>query len=230
MQRRANGSTFIEISNSQVRTIPVKLPSKAAQVKIARFLSLIDLRIEVQNKIISELISLKNRIRPQPNAQIRFSEIATHHSSTLSLSNVKENGNYSVYGANGLCGYSDNYQFDFPAIAIVKDGAGVGRLIKISNTKYSIIGTMNLLEPRGVSIDYLYLVMHNINFKKYIVGSGIPHIYFGDYKSELVPSPNEQNLRLANLLSLVEKKIANESEVLQQYIRQKGYLLSNLFI
>ena len=56
--RKACGSTFLEISANEVRKIHINVPSNAEQKKIGALLSLVDKRIEVQNKIIEKLQSL----------------------------------------------------------------------------------------------------------------------------------------------------------------------------
>lgn len=52
--KRAKGSTFAEISKSEIQTIPISIPNSDEQNKIASFLSLLDERIETQNKIIEK--------------------------------------------------------------------------------------------------------------------------------------------------------------------------------
>lgn len=49
------GSTFLEISKSNVENIKIKIPSKEEQFKIANFLSLLDKKIELQSKKIEDL-------------------------------------------------------------------------------------------------------------------------------------------------------------------------------
>ncbi len=60
--RRANGSTFTEISKSEMEKIRIMLPCLLEQNKIATFLSLLDQRIETQNKIIEKYESLIKEI------------------------------------------------------------------------------------------------------------------------------------------------------------------------
>lgn len=57
LKRRANGSTFLEISNYEVGSTILYMPDIKAQQQIASFLSKIDQRIETQNKIIREQYS-----------------------------------------------------------------------------------------------------------------------------------------------------------------------------
>ena len=55
----ASGSTFLEISNSEIKKTRCVVPRIEEQTEIARLLSMIDNKIEVQSKIISDLKTLK---------------------------------------------------------------------------------------------------------------------------------------------------------------------------
>ena len=57
------GSTFLEISKSNVENIKIKIPSKEEQFKIANFLSLLDKKIELQSKKIKDLKLFKTCTR-----------------------------------------------------------------------------------------------------------------------------------------------------------------------
>lgn len=54
----ASGSTFLEISNGEIKKTKCFVPQIEEQTKIAEFLSLIDRKLEVQNKIIKHRKSL----------------------------------------------------------------------------------------------------------------------------------------------------------------------------
>ena len=49
-------------------------------------------------------------------------------SSNLRQSDVEEmSGDYPIYGASGYIGNVDFYHQELPYVAVVKDGAGIGR-------------------------------------------------------------------------------------------------------
>lgn len=58
----ASGSTFLEISNGEIKKTKCYVPRLDEQKDIAVFLSLLDKKIEVQNKIISDLKVLKKEL------------------------------------------------------------------------------------------------------------------------------------------------------------------------
>ena len=80
-------------------------------------------------------------------------------------------GNYPIYGASGFISNVDFYQQENPYIAIVKDGAGIGRVMKLP-AKSSVIGTMQYIIPNDtVDIDYLAYAMEHMNLSKYFTGA-----------------------------------------------------------
>ena len=67
-------------------------------------------------------------------------------SSSLRQKDVANDGPYAIYGAPGIIGYSSTYQFEHPYLAVVKDGAGVGRVM-VCEAKSSVLGTMQAIKP-----------------------------------------------------------------------------------
>ena len=93
-------------------------------------------------------------------------------------------GEYPIYGAAGYIGNVDFYHQEKPYVAIVKDGAGIGRTT-LHPAKSSVIGTMQYLLPKdNVLPEYLCYVVRHMHLEKYFTGATIPHIYFRDYKNE----------------------------------------------
>ena len=105
-------------------------------------------------------------------------------------SNIKQSdianmtGEYPIYGAAGYIRNVDFYHQEKPYVAIVKDGAGIGRTT-LHPAKSSVIGTMQYLLPKdNVLPEYLCYVVRHMHLEKYFTGATIPHIYFRDYKNE----------------------------------------------
>ena len=154
------------------------------------------------------------------------------HSSTLQESSVLEVGKYPVYGATGVCGYTDESEVNGDSILIIKDGASVG-VTYYASGKYSAIGTLNrLTSTDGYSLRYLYYCLKVFNFAPFRTGLAIPHIYFRDYGKAKVwcPSFDEQQ-RIADTLSKVDQKIAIEKIALGAVVLTKAILIAgNVYI
>ena len=143
---------------------------------------------------------------------IMLEELCGKGSSSLMQRDVtKGDGIYPVYGASGLIGYIDTYKQENEYIGIVKDGAGVGRVFVLPK-KSSVIGTMQYLLPKkGVDVRYLYHALTFLDLGKYCTGATIPHIYYRDYKKELLPfySMEDQVIiggKLDSVLELIKKR------------------------
>ena len=118
-------------------------------------------------------------------------------------------GNYPIYGASGFITNVDFYQQEKPYIAVVKDGAGIGRIMKLP-AKSSVISTMQYIIPNDtVDISYLAYAMEHMNLAKYFSGATIPHIYFKDYqKEQLSLPPLAEQRKIAAVLDKISDLIA----------------------
>ena len=117
--------------------------------------------------------------------RVKLGEVCERGSSNLMQKDVTGcAGDYPIYGASGQIGFVDFYHQERPYVAVVKDGAGIGRTMLLP-AKSSVIGTMQYLLPKeNVLPDYLCYVVQYMHLEKYFSGATIPHIYFRDYKDE----------------------------------------------
>ena len=99
---------------------------------------------------------------------------------------MTNDGPYAVYGASGIVGSMPTFQNDIRYVAVVKDGAGVGRA-SLCSANTSVLGTMQALIPvEEVSPEYLLHLIRAMRLGDGFSGSTIPHIYFKDYGQRLV--------------------------------------------
>lgn len=117
--------------------------------------------------------------------KVKLGDVCERGSSTLKQSDIAgSQGVYSVYGASGLIGRVDFFHQEKEYVAVVKDGAGIGRTMLLP-AKSSVIGTMQYLRPKNnILPEYLYYVVRYMKLEKFFSGATIPHIYFRDYKNE----------------------------------------------
>ena len=117
--------------------------------------------------------------------RVTLGDVCEKGASNLKQSDVVNmTGEYPIYGAAGYIGNVDFYHQEKPYVAIVKDGAGIGRTT-LYPAKSSVIGTMQYLLPKdNVLPEYLCYVVRHMHLEKYFTGATIPHIYFRDYKNE----------------------------------------------
>jgi len=160
----ANGEGGVRIylfypNFARIRTA---IPSLSEQCKISSFLKLLDERISTQRRLIDKLETLIKGIAEllttnTPNTKI--TDCLVCHSSTLQENQAKSSGKYRVYGASGICGYTDLPDVTVDSILIVKDGSGVGTVAYASG-KYSVIGTSNYLTAKNRNLlKYIYTIV-----------------------------------------------------------------------
>ena len=140
----------------------------------------------------------------------KLSDVCTKGTSNIAQKDLdSRNGCYPIYGASGFIKNVDFYHQEKPYIAVVKDGAGVGRVMKLP-AKSSVIGTMQYIIPNdGVCVEYLSYALEHMNLSKYYLGAAIPHIYFKDYCNESVPNHTEaQQVFIAKILGFVDNLIS----------------------
>ena len=225
----------MKIGNEEVLANYVIFPQLDEQKRISEFISLLDQRIETQKKIIEKCESLIRGLCEQLTRQgtknKAINECLDCHTSTLQESTVSGTGEYPVYGATGVCGYTNFNDVKDDGILIIKDGASVGTTY-YARGSYSHIGTLNRLTARkGVNLRYVYYCLKVMNFAPYKTGLAIPHIYFKDYGKHRIWCPSyEEQLHIANILTQIDDKIHIEKSLLEQLNSQKRYMLGKLFI
>ena len=155
---------------------------------------------------------------------VRLCDVCTKEASNIAQKDLTtHSGEYPIYGAAGFIKNVDFYHQDKPYIAIVKDGAGVGRVMKLPANS-SVIGTMQYIIPNeGVNVSYLAYALEHMNLAKYYLGAAIPHIYFKDYCNEELPAhtAEEQNNialsldKVAELIALRKEQLAKLDQLVK---------------
>ena len=155
--RKACGSTFLEISATEVRKIRTKVPSNAEQKKIGALLSLVDKRIEVQNKIIEKYESL---------IQAMCDTLIEREAQQATLSFGDFGQSYSGLSGKSAEDFGDGYPF-ITYMNVYKnqiiDSTDIG-LVKINETEQQsvvrygdILFTLSSETPEEVGMGAVYL-------------------------------------------------------------------------
>ena len=235
VKRMSAKNSVDSVRMEMIADMPIYLASNDEQHKIGNLMSLLNERIETQKKIIEKYESLIRGLCEQLTRQgtknKAINECLDCHTSTLQESSVSGTGEYPVYGATGVCGYTNFNDVKDDGILIIKDGASVGTTY-YARGSYSHIGTLNRLTARkGVNLRYVYYCLKVMNFAPYKTGLAIPHIYFKDYGKHRIWCPSyEEQLHIANILTQIDDKIHVEKSLLEQLNSQKRYMLNQLFI
>ena len=243
------GGTQKFLALGVIRSLKIKFPPDTEQQKIAAFLTAVDNKIEQLSKKQELLGEYKKGAMQQIFSQaIRFKaddgsdfpdwiekklgDVSIRGASNISANQLEDNnGGYKIYGAAGHLKNIDFYTEEDCYVAIVKDGVGAGRIMLLE-AKTSVLGTLAIIKAKqGNDINFLYWLIQTINFRKYVVGSTIPHIYYRDYQAEnlRIPSLSEQT-KIANFLSSIDTKIKQVGKQLNESKQFKKALLQQMFV
>ena len=237
----AKGVKMPRGDKSQMKTYSLSLPQLQEQHKIARLLSLLDERIATQNKIIDKLQSLIKGISSRIFASIQGIEYRMGDIVTIT------NGNSNVQDAvtqskDGLYPFFDRSEdikylptFLFDKEAIIYPGEGTEFMPRYFKGKfalhqrcYAIFDFNEIINARFL---YFYLKTRNSYFVKNAVGSTVPSLRLDTFQKLKVIIPSKKIQHSVSLcLSSMEQKCNVEKKILHKLLKQKQYLLRQMFI
>ena len=240
IRRLSQGTKIYSISPKNFKDISIGVPSKEEQSKIAALLWLLDHRIATQNKIIEKYESLIKGLR------YYILEESTHYNclgnlcdiikgQQVNLDNLLKHGKYYVMnGGTQPSGYYNSYNTDAGTISISEGGNSCG-YIQYNKENFWSGGHCYTLQNIKSELTKKYLYHYLKSNEKMImalrVGSGLPNIQKKDLMSLRIPIPTKENQKkISCLLDSIEDKISVETNVLKYAIKQKSYLLRQMFI
>ena len=160
--------------------------------------------------------------------KVKLGDICTKQSSAYAQKDLNDlEGEYPIYGASGFIKKINIYHQDKDYVAVVKDGAGIGRTMYLP-AKSSVIGTLQYLIPKeGIEPKYLYYAVKSSHLEKYYTGATIPHIYFKDYQNEpIILYGKDEQIHVVSILEKVEKII----EIRKQELKLFDELIKSRFV
>ena len=234
------GSQHYNIGQEGLSSILLHFPPLQEQNKIAQFLCLLDHRIATQNKINEKYESLIKGIR------YYILEESTHYNylgnlcniikgQQVNLDNLLKHGKYYVMnGGTQPSGYYNSYNTDAGTISISEGGNSCG-YVQYNKENFWSGGHCYTLQNIKSELTEKYLYHYLKSNEKMImalrVGSGLPNIQKKDLMSLRIPIPTKENQKkISCLLDSIEDKISVETNVLKYAIKQKSYLLRQMFI
>ena len=237
----AAGGVVKNISSDLVNSVKFHLPSIMEQRKIARFLELIDQKIEVQIKIIDDYNSLKmgiyNCMFKENYADYKLKQLAyIVKGDQINNDQLLSNGSYYMMnGGASPSGYLDSYNVSENTISISEGGNSCGYVQFNSSPFWSGGHCYTIQNVNSALIENKYLY-HYLKYKEkeimnLRIGTGLPNIQKKDLENFtiLVPSLLIQRKNLA-LFEMLDEKISILNEELANLQKQKKYLLCNMFI
>ena len=237
----AQGVSVVHLYGESIKGLTVSFPSNKEQQKISTLLSLIDERIATQSKLIEKLESLIKGISSRIFASIQGIEYRMGDIVTIT------NGNSNVQDAvtqskDGLYPFFDRSEdikylptFLFDKEAIIYPGEGTEFMPRYFKGKfalhqrcYAIFDFNEIINARFL---YFYLKTRNSYFVKNAVGSTVPSLRLDTFqKLKVIIPPKKIQHSVSLCLSFMEQKCNIEKKILHKRLKQKQYLLRQMFI
>ena len=237
----AQGVSVVHLYGESIKGLTVSFPSNKEQQKISTLLSLIDERIATQSKLIEKLESLIKGISSRIFASIQGIEYRMGDIVTIT------NGNSNVQDAvtqskDGLYPFFDRSEdikylptFLFDKEAIIYPGEGTEFMPRYFKGKfalhqrcYAIFDFNEIINARFL---YFYLKTRNSYFVKNAVGSTVPSLRLDTFqKLKVIIPPKKIQNSVSLCLSSMEQKCNVEKKFLHKLLKQKQYLLRQMFI
>ena len=236
------GSDQPFISTENLKKLIMKVPTITEQQKIGHFLSLIDQRIQTQIKIINDYKILKNHIIKSFIKQngtsyllLEIAELGRGRVINSAEISKQKNPIYPVYSSqtsnNGIMGYLDNYDYEGEYITWTTDGANAGT-VYYRNGKFNCTNVCGILKIKNGYDAYYISNILNCYTKKYVstnlANPKLMNNVMANIKINL-PS-NEQQKHSSKILQSIEYRVEIEEDIKLNLVKQKAFLLKNMFI
>ena len=250
--RVAQGVSVVHLYGENLKHIRVYHPVIEEQKKITRLLSLIDERIATQNKIIEDLKLLKSAITDRLYSEVRGTAYTYRQLFDVINERNKDNIYHNVLSASqelGMIDRSDiniDIKFEQASIVsykIVRKGDYVVHLRSFQggfafSEKTGICSpAYTILRPKD-NLMYGYL-SHYFTSKQFVKSLNLVTYGIRDGRSinvdewldmKVVIPEKQKQLHILTTINSIEFKLRYEQKIYTRLIKQKSYLLRQMFI
>lgn len=229
------------LSADIVKNISFYFAESNEQIKLAKFITLLDERIAIQNKIIEDLKILKSAIAERlfnstDGDILSLSDVCIiQKGKQVNGEDLSETGKFYVMnGGIEPSGYYNQCNTLANTISISEGGNSCG-YIQYNRDAFWSGGhcyTLNNIQPNVCKLYlYHYLKSQESSIMKLRIGTGLPNIQKKDLEKFhiLLPSKAIQE-SISAFLTTIDRKITNEDMLLQRFLKGKQYLLRQMFI
>ena len=229
------------VSTKAMEMFSVNIPSLKEQKKIGELMALLDERIATQNKIIEDLKKLKSAISESLFKGVKgdfvmLSEVCEIvKGKQINGEFLSESGTYYVMnGGTEPSGYNEDYNVEANTISISEGGNSCG-YVQFNTLPFWSGGHCYTIQEIADNVDnrylYHYLKAKEDAIMKLRIGSGLPNIQKKDLAMfKIKIPPTEQQKTISTFLSSLERKVEIEEIITSAILKEKQYLLRQMFI
>lgn len=164
-------------------------------------------------------LSAKKKVKIESKWEITFLDkvCEIYQPQTITSQQILNEGDYKVFGANGVIGYYSEYNHEESEIAITCRGATYGT-VNFTEPKSWITGNAMVVRPKTNKIlkGFLKNYLRNVNLKSVITGTAQPQITRTNLAPFPIPLPplEVQKKIVKEIEDLDEKEVNGREEIL----------------
>lgn len=249
VMNRCTGTSYPAINSNDLASIPLLVPSKPEQTKIANFLTAIDEKItqltqkcdllsQYKKGVMQQIFSQKLRFRDDDGQEfpeweeLNFNDgfyLANNKKTQVKSSDYSEAGHIPVVdqGQKPIVGYTNNKDvYDDVPVIIFGDHT---RILKWIDFKFApgADGTQVIKTTKKLNVKFGYYCLCNIE---------LPNLGYSRHMKEMkeqyffVPICSKEQTKIASFLTAIDEKITQAQAQLEAVKRYKKGLLQQMFV
>lgn len=236
----AQGVSVVHLYGENIKAIKTYNPCLQEQQKIVKLLSMLDERIEVQNKIIEKLETLIKGIRDyvlnnklQNITKKKLGELCTITTGKLDANAMKSEGLYPFFTCAEEVYRIDSFAFDTEALLVSGNGANLG-YIHYYKGKFNAYQRTYVLSNFIEDIHYIQIYLEAYLHKRIALEkstSNTPYIVLATLAEMPIIIPNIKIQKdISNKILILKSKLITEIHIRNCYKDMRQFLLSQMFI
>jgi len=215
----ASGAVVKNLNIDAVSKVVVAIPPLAEQQRIAALLDTADRILKLRESAIVKLDQLAqsvflNELRAYDFSSFQLAEVAEmYQPKTISANELIENGEYVVYGANGVIGRYDKFNHSDSEVLITCRGATCGTVNRSQPLAW-ITGNAMVVKPLNniATKDFLHYYFKFVaDFSSVITGAAQPQITRQTLSRLMIQLPKLEN---QNKITIVVREIYKKHELM----------------
>jgi type I restriction enzyme S subunit len=142
-------------------------------------------------------------------------------------------GEFPVYGSNGITGWHNDYHIEPPGIVVGRKGT---LETKWSNKRFNVIDTAyyvneECITSESLDIKYLLYNLKTFDFQVLESGSAVPSLSRDDFYNETVAIPPiPEQKKIASILSKIDEKIEANNRIVETLEKMSQSIFKSWFL
>ena len=148
----------------------------------------------------------------------------------IKADSISENGEYPVFGGNGLRGYTASYNHEGLYVLIGRQGALCGNVRSVNGKTYITEHAIAAAGNEKSNTSFLHYLFLKMNLGQYSDQSAQPGLAVNKLlKLEVSLPPISEQKKIAKLLSLLDERIATQNKIIEDLKKLKCAIIEKLY-